>query len=248
MTLQEFFAQHHNVALALSGGVDSAYLLWAAAAAGARVQPYYVRTCFQPASALADAQQLCRELGLELRTVEVDILTAPAVQCNGPRRCYHCKKQMFTALREAARRDGCLWVVEGTNADDDAADRPGMQALQELGILSPLRLCGLTKSDIRQRARQAGLSLWDKPANACLATRIPTGTPITPADLARVERGENTLTELGFTDLRVRLRGKTALIQLPAAQMPQLLTHREEILQALQADFDTITLDLEARA
>ena len=247
MTLQEFFTQHPKAALAFSGGTDSAYLLWAARQYGAQVQPYFIRTCFQPDFALAHARQLCRQLDLPLQIIDTDVLQTEAVRSNPPRRCYHCKKQMFTALQAQALADGYPCILDGTNADDDADDRPGMQALAELRVLSPLRLCGLTKAEIRRRSQQAGLFTWDMPAYACLATRIPTGTPICTDDLHRVEQAECALYDLGFADLRVRLRRKTALLQLPPAQLEKAVTQRESILTALRPYFDHITLDLEAR-
>ena len=139
-------------------------------------------------------------------------------------------------------------LLDGTNASDDAGDRPGMRALQELSVRSPLRECGLTKDEIRRLSREAGLFTWDKPAYACLATRIPTGQPITARDLAVTEAAETYLFSLGFTDFRVRLAGRSAKIQLPAAQMPHLLEHRQEILDRLGQDYDAVWLDLEARA
>lgn len=247
MTLQEFFVRHPKAALAFSGGVDSAYLLWTARQYGAQVRPYFIRTCFQPAFAMADAARLCRELNMELRIVDVDILAEPAVQNNPPRRCYHCKTQMFQSLRAEAQKDGYDCILDGTNADDNADDRPGMQALRELEILSPLRLCGLTKAEIRRRSREAGLFTWDMPAYACLATRIPTDTAITPQDLQRIEQAETALRDLGFDDLRVRLRGDTALLQLPESQLEQAIRLRANIIDSLKPYFTHVTLDLEAR-
>ena len=247
MTLQEFFTLHPKTALAFSGGVDSAYLLWAARHWGAEIQPYLVRTQFQPAFEVDDARRICRELGCSLRIIELDILADETIRSNPPRRCYHCKRRLLGAILDAARRDGYNLVLDGTNASDDAGDRPGMAALQELQVCSPLREAGLTKAQIRQLSREAGLFTWDKPAYACLATRIPTGTAIERADLNRVARAEDTLRALGFRDFRVRLRGDTALLQIPQAQMPRLLEQRGQILAALRPDFSHICLDLEAR-
>ena len=133
---------------------------------------------------------------------------------NPPDRCYHCKRSLFTALLAAAKADGFSVVLDGSNASDDAGDRPGMRALRELEVRSPLRECGLTKSDVRRLAREAGLPVWDKPSYACLATRVPTGTAITREDLGRVERGEQALAAMGFHDFRLRLRGDGALLQV----------------------------------
>ena len=154
---------------------------------------------------------------------------------------------IFRTILAAAEADGFPVLLDGTNASDDAGDRPGMRALRELAVRSPLRECGLTKRDVRMLSRDAGLFTWDKPAYACLATRIPTGQPITARDLAVTEAAESDLFSLGFTDFRVRMVGRSAKIQLPAAQMPRLLEHRQEILQRLGPDYDGVWLDLEGR-
>ena len=147
MTLSEFFTAHPKAALAFSGGTDSSFLLYEARRLGADVRPYFAKSVFQPAFELADARRLCRELGTELRVLEADILSVRGVAENPPDRCYLCKTALFTALWEAARADGYDALLDGTNASDPEDERPGMRALRELGVLSPLRLCGLSKAD-----------------------------------------------------------------------------------------------------
>lgn len=247
MTLEEFFAQNPRTAVAFSGGTDSALVLWAAGRYGQQVRAYYVHTVFQPAFELADAQKLAAELGVPLTVVEADVLAVPEAAANGPRRCYYCKRALFTTLWQRAREDGYTVLLDGTNASDDAGDRPGMQALRELEVRSPLRECGLTKAEVRRMSKEAGLFTWDKPAYACLATRIPTGTAITREALEKVERGENALFRLGFTDFRVRLMGDAARIQVPADQMERAIALRGEIIQALGTDFSAVLLDLAGR-
>ena len=146
---------------------------------------------------------------------------------------------------ERAKADGFDTVIDGTNASDDAADRPGMKALEELGVLSPLRLCGLTKGEIRLRSKEAGLFTWNKPAYACLATRVPTGTEITAELLQKVDQSEEALRKLGYTDLRIRLFSGAARVQLPENQLknPDIYAIRE----ALTPFFDEILLDLRGR-
>ena len=139
MTLSEFFKEHPRAALAFSGGADSSYLLYAARQAGAQVQPYFVKTAFQPQFELHDAQRLCDELGVELMVLYRDVLSHDEVCKNPADRCYHCKRVIFEALLEQAARDGYDVVLDGTNASDDAGDRPGMRALAELCVYSPLR-------------------------------------------------------------------------------------------------------------
>ena len=247
MTLQAFFQANPRAALAFSGGVDSAYLLWAGRHWGCDLTAYYVRTAFQPEFEYEDARRLAEEVGVPLRVVEADILSVPLAAANGPDRCYHCKRALFALLWEAARRDGHTLLLDGTNASDDAGDRPGMRALRELEVRSPLRECGLTKAEIRAQSKKAGLFTWNKPAYACLATRIPTGTAITAGDLERVEAAEGALFALGFTDFRVRLLSGAARIQLPADQWDRVSELREAIREALSPRFDAVLLDLETR-
>jgi len=172
----------------------------------------------------------------------------PRVADNPADRCYHCKTALFSALWAQAQRDGYPILLDGTNASDEAADRPGMRALREQGVYSPLRMCGLTKAEIRRRSRAAGLFTWDKPAYACLATRIPAGERITAEKLENTEAAERGLAALGFTDFRVRLFHGGARLQLSAQQLPLLLERREEVLAKLKQYYDTVLLDLEVRS
>lgn len=247
MELSEFFTQHPRVALAFSGGVDSAYLLYAAVKSGAQVQAYYVKTAFQPRFEYEDALRLAEQLGAPLTTLRLDVLEDADVTANPANRCYYCKRRIFTAITSAARRDGFQILLDGTNASDQVSDRPGMKALQELSVLSPLRLCGLTKDEIRRRSRQAGLFTWNKPAYACLATRIPTGTAITQADLEKTERCEAFLMEQGFSGFRVRLMDGCARLELPEDQLTALLAQREAVVRELKKDYKKVLLDLEVR-
>ena len=247
MELKDFFREHPRAALAFSGGVDSAYLLYAAVSAGVDVTAYYVKTVFQPDFELEDARRLSEELGARMKVIPLDILSDQEVCQNPSDRCYHCKRRIFGAIAETARAEGYELLLDGTNASDDADDRPGMRALKELSVLSPLRLCGLTKDEIRRLSREAGLFTWDKPAYACLATRIPTGQAITGELLSRTEKAEEYLRRLGFTDLRIRLFSGCARLQLKAADIPRLMKHRKEILRELGRYYGAVLLDLEAR-
>ena len=247
MELSQFFQENPRVALAFSGGADSAYLLYAACRAGAWVGAYYVKTPFQPAFELADAHRLARELGADLTVLELDVLSDPAVAANPPDRCYRCKKKLLTAIAAQAAADGFGVLMDGTNASDDASDRPGMRALQELSVRSPLRECGLTKDRIRALSREAGLFTWDKPAYACLATRIPAGEAVTAEKLAAVEAAEAGLAALGFRDFRVRAEDSRARLQVRGEQLPLVLERREAVLAALKPYFKQAALDLEVR-
>ena len=174
-------------------------------------------------------------------------MTWPEAAANGPDRCYHCKRAIFTALQEAAREDGYTVLLDGTNASDDAGDRPGMRALRELGVRSPLRECGITKAEVRRLSREAGLFTWEKPAYACLATRIPTGTAIRVDRLRAVEQAEMQMSEMGFRDFRVRMYGDAARIQVRAEQLARAVEKQEEIMERLGGLFDGVLLDLNVR-
>ena len=247
MTLEQFFQENPRCALGFSGGVDSAYLLYAGVKAGADIRPYFIKTVFQPAFELADAQKLAEGLGAEVTVLELDALADPRVAANPADRCYYCKQNLFRTLKDRAIADGYPVLLDGTNASDEAGDRPGMRALAELSVRSPLRECGLTKAEIRARSREAGLFTWDKPAYACLATRVPAGETITADILARVEGAEDALFRLGYTDFRVRVFHGAARLQLPRGQMERAVREAETIQAALKPYFTPILLDLEGR-
>lgn len=247
MTLTEFFKENRRAALAFSGGVDSAYLLSAALECGADVRAYYVKSAFQPQFELDDARRLAQALSADMRVLALDVLADEAVAANPADRCYHCKRRIFSAIAAAAADDGYTLLLDGTNASDDAGDRPGMRALRELSVRSPLRECELTKPEIRRLSREAGLFTWDKPAYACLATRVPSGERLTPEKLENTERAEDFLFSLGFTDFRVRLSNGAARLQFPENQLPRLLERRAEILGELKKTYSAVMLDLEVR-
>ena len=247
LTLQEFFEEHPRVAIAFSGGVDSAYLLYAASKYAKEVRAYYVKSEFQPQFELDDALKLAEELNADVKVINLSVLTNPDVCENPANRCYYCKRTIFSEITRAAREDGFYVLLDGTNASDDIADRPGTKALAALSVLSPLRECGLTKTEIRRLSKEAGLFTWNKPAYACLATRTPTGEKITAEKLVATEEAENFLFSLGFTDFRVRMQGEDAKLQLPEDQLPLLLTHRKEILEKLKMYYKSVMLDLEVR-
>ncbi|MBO5159297.1 MAG: ATP-dependent sacrificial sulfur transferase LarE [Lachnospiraceae bacterium] len=247
MNLNDFFKQQKRMALAFSGGVDSAYLLYAGVNAGCDIHAYYVKSDFQPQFELEDAKKLAKEIGAKITTLELDVLSDSQIVSNPVNRCYYCKKMIFGKILEAAKADGYAFLIDGTNASDDAGDRPGIRALQELQVRSPLRECGITKADVRKLSREAGLFTWNKPAYACLATRIPTGMEITFEKLYATEISEKALTDLGFTDFRIRLSEKDAKIQVREEQLEKLLLYRKEILEKLKPYYSSVTVDLEVR-
>ena len=173
--------------LAFSGGCDSACLLAEMLDAGADVKAYLVKTAFQADFELEDARMVAESLGTDFEVVEADILAADDVCANPPDRCYRCKRFIFGAILERMARDGRTVLVDGTNATDDPARRPGFRALEELGVVSPWRAAGWTKEDVRERSRERGLLTADKPNFSCFATKVPAGERITSAALARAE-------------------------------------------------------------
>ena len=246
--LQAWFAAHPRFVLAFSGGCDSAYLFYAAVECGTDFAVCYVKSAFQPEFELADAQRLARDLGREIDIIELDVLEDARVRANPKDRCYFCKQRIFSAICARARALGYDLVIDGTNASDDAGDRPGMRALRELQVESPLRSCGISKAEVRALSRKAGLFTWNKPAYACLATRIPSGMSIDGETLEKIERSEAALTRLGFSDFRTRIAGSGVRLELTEKDMAHLMERRAEVCAALEKDFDGIALDLHPRA
>ena len=247
MTLNEFWKENPKAAIAFSGGVDSSYLLYTAVKAGAKVTAYYADSAFQPTFEREDALRLAKDVGAELKILPLSVLEVPKVAENPTNRCYYCKRAIFSALIAAAAADGYDLILDGTNASDPVSDRPGMEALRELSVRSPLRECGLTKSEIRELSRQAGLFTWDKPAYACLATRVPAGETITAEKLEKTEKAEDFLRSLGLRDFRVRLLKGCARIQVPEGQLELVLKNRKIILEELRQWYAGVVLDLEVR-
>ena len=243
MELQEFFAHHPRVALAFSGGVDSSYLLYAGLKWATMLGVYYVKSPFQPTFEYRDALRLAKELGASVTVLTADPLSDPQVAANPANRCYYCKRVIMSTIKEAAARDGFDLIIDGTNASDDISDRPGFKALGEEGVLSPLRICGITKERVRELSREAGLFTWSKPAYACLATRIPTGELITEEKLHAVEQSEDVLFGMGFTDFRVRTKDGAAKLQFIAEQHSEAARRMDEIRAALAPYYAEVSLD-----
>ncbi len=247
MKLQEFFEQNPLCALGFSGGVDSSFLLYAGLMYGAEIRPYYIRSQFQPRFEFEDAKRLSDSLGAPMTVITLDALSDREVADNPFDRCYHCKRRLFGTLQKQALSDGFKILIDGTNASDDEGDRPGMKALKELSVRSPLKECGLDKEEIRRLSKEAGLFTWDKPSYACLATRIPTGTPLTAELLNKVEKAEEALFKLGYTDFRVRVYAGAARLQLRFDQSIKAVGESERILEKLKPYFETVLLDLRWR-
>ena len=248
MNLIEYLTSLGNIAVALSGGVDSSYLAYAAKQSGIPCKAYTVKSQFVPQFELNDAKKIAEFIDIPLEIIDIDVLAHDDVTSNPNNRCYYCKHHVFTTISEYAKRDGFTVVCDGTNASDDIDDRPGMRAIAELSVKSPLRDCGLTKSMIRKLAQQANLFTWNKPSYACLATRFQAGQRITGHDLEHIELAEKYLFSLELSDFRVRLIGNNAKIQVPENQIAIVIKNRVEILTYLKSMFDDVVLDLEVRS
>ena len=235
-----------SVAVAYSGGVDSTFLMAVAhEVLGERAMAVTAVSAAVPRRELDEAAAWCAAEGI--RHVVLDSMEIEAFRTNPPDRCYHCKKQLFGGILRTARDCGMAVVAEGSNTDDAGDYRPGMRAVAELGVASPLRDAGLGKADIRALSREMGLPTWDKPSYACLASRFVYGEAITAEKLQRVDRAEQALIGLGFRQMRVRVHGNLARVELPVEDMDRLLDAdlRAQIHDTLIAlGFDYVALDL----
>ncbi|MGH9785943.1 MAG: ATP-dependent sacrificial sulfur transferase LarE [Terriglobia bacterium] len=235
--------------VAYSGGVDSAYLAWAAR----QVLGEKMLAVLADSPSLAefqkrDAIRFARDYGIPLEVIRTQEFENADYTKNAPDRCFHCKDELFGKLAEMARERGFASLIYGVNADDTSDFRPGHRAAAQYGVRSPLLEAGLTKAEIRELAREAGLPVWDRPASACLSSRIPYGTPVTIQNLKQVEDGEDALRKLGFRQFRVRHHGDLVRIEIAPDEMPKALDPRmaqrfTEIFKKL--GYKYVTLDLE---
>lgn len=247
--LKSSLAPLGQVAVAFSGGVDSTFLLWTAKQAlGEGAVALTARLRSVPEFELRDAGSFCHAQGIRQIVVDIDELSLPAFRDNPPDRCYHCKQNILTHLKKAAGELGVSALAEGSNADDLGDYRPGRRAVLEAGVISPLLEAGMTKTEIRELSRRFGLPTWDKPAYACLASRIPFGEEITEEKLRRVERAEGLLMDLGFREIRVRAHGDMARVESRPEDIQALCRPdvRERLTEALRGlGFRYVSLDLE---
>src|SRR5882762_2565905 len=242
-------AEIPSLIVALSGGADSAYLSWAAhQALGARALSVTALSPSYSAHDRAIVAEFVNKLGVHHEFVETHEMDNPAYRANAPDRCYFCKDELFSALDELAHGRGFAAVAYGVNADDTLDFRPGHRAATEHQVLAPLLDAGLSKAEIRLLSHRADLSTWDRPASACLASRLPYGTEVTADRLGLVERGETALRALGFRQFRVRLHDRLARVEISPEEMPRALAPEMAAAMADRlkaAGFTYVALDLE---
>lgn len=243
MDIKDFFDENNKVAIGFSGGVDSSCLLYLAKKYGADVKAYYVKTQFQPQFELEDAKRIAAELNIDMEIIYYDILQHGIIAENTQNRCYYCKRKIFEAIKSKALKDGFNIILDGTNASDKTDDRPGMKALCELSIKSPLRACGLTKADVREISKRAGLFTYNKPAYACLATRVNTGDIITEDKLSRIEKSEGVLYNMGFSDMRVRMKENCARLQFRDYDINKAFVMKSKIYDNIKPYFYDVIFD-----
>lgn len=232
---------------AFSGGVDSTLVAAAARRVLGRARAIAAigNSASLPRHELSEAKALAAQLDFELVEANPGEQDSPAYRVNNPDRCYHCKTHLYAALRPVAKVRGIAHIANGTNADDVNEIRPGLQAAAEAGVVSPLLEAQLGKAQVRALAQKMGLPNFDKPAAPCLASRLPWGTPVTLARLDKVEKAEDALRAMGFSDFRVRDHGTVARVELPPAQWPRAIELRTQWVRALvAAGYKHVTLDL----
>lgn len=238
-----------DVIVAFSGGVDSSLLLKLVCESGSTLRKVYavtMQTMLHPAGEIESARKVAEEIGAEHIVILVDELMDAGIEDNPEDRCYLCKKHLFSKMKDKAQELQVEVLMEGTNEDDLHVYRPGLRAIRELGVISPLAEAGFTKDEVRLLAAEYGLSVSDRPAAPCLATRFPYGTRISYDELARVAEGEQYLKGLGLYNVRLRIHGQVARIEVDDEKIGKILEYRRQIVEYLKKlGYSYVTLDLE---
>jgi uncharacterized protein len=247
--LREILAGRGRLIVAYSGGIDSAFLAWMAhQVLGERMVAVIADSASLARTHLEDALAFARERGIPIEVVATLELENPDYARNDAMRCFHCKDELFTVLERYREAHGFDAIAYGVNADDTGDFRPGQEAARRHHVLAPLLDAGLNKAEIRELARQAQLRVWDKPASACLSSRVEYGRAVTPEALSMIERGEDALRALGFRQVRVRHHGEIVRIEIAREELPRALTAemaREFTSVFKKLGFKFVTLDLE---
>jgi len=232
--------------IAFSGGVDSSLILKIAADTGKKVHAVMFRTNLHPAGDEPEARKLAAEMGVDITVIEIDEFSNPDILKNPVDRCYLCKKMLFTELTEFAKNNAYKVIIDGTNADDHKEYRPGIKALEELGVVSPLAELGITKDEVREYAKELGIRVHNKPSSPCMATRFPYNTDITKEDLQKVESAEDYLKECGLKVCRLRVHSDIARIEVREEDFEKVIINRKSIAKEFKKiGFTYITLDIE---
>ena len=244
--LEELIKAAGKLAVAFSGGVDSTYLVYKThEVLGENALAVTIRSQVLIDEDFEWTKDFCKDKGIKQVVIDCDVFDSEQFENNPPDRCYYCKKMDFAAIVKAAAEQGITVVADGSNVDDTGDYRPGMRAMFELGIVSPLKEAGLTKNNIRQLSKEAGLPTWDKPAAACLASRFAYGEKITTEGLVRVANAEKFIRDLGFKGIRVRVHGSLARIEVAPEDKGRFLTKADEVTTRLkELGFTYVTMDL----
>ena len=244
--LQKYLVQSEKqgICLAFSGGIDSMLLLYLCKKLN--ILAVTINSNLQTDDEISFTKEICNSWNIKQIVLDIDIFQSPVILSNPKDRCYHCKKMMFEKVLDTAAQNNCAIIFDGTNFDDLKVYRPGRKALEELGVVSPFAKFEITKSEIREYAKECGIPFYNKPSTPCLATRFPYGTKLTPEKLQMVEKGEDILKYFGFDCCRLRVHDDIARIEILPEQFGDFIAQKDEIIKAMKTlGLKYITLDIE---